>query len=112
MDKPALNADVEASRRRAAELAAQIVDGSVDVLDGSLEMHRLKWLVGVDEDDDDFAAFLLVDSEVDALPIGPQREYWSEEALARKEPDLERARAWARSTVEQECRDIIARFGV
>ena len=112
MDRPALNQDIEDARRKAAELAVRILEGTADVLEASIQMHRLSWLAGVEEDDEDFAAFSVVDSEIDALPIGPQRAYWSAEALARKEPDLERARIWARSAVEEECRSIIARFAV
>jgi hypothetical protein len=111
MDKIALNEDVERNRRKAAQLAVQILDGSLDVLEAAIEMHKLRWWVDVDEDDPDFAAFTLVESEIDALPVGPQRQYWSEDALARKEPELQRSREWARSTVEHECRNIIARFG-
>ena len=112
MDRPALNQDIEDARRKAAELAAGILEGTTDVLEASIQMHRLQWLAGVEEDDEDFAAFSLVDSEIDALSVGPQRAYWSAEALARKEPDLQRARIWARSTVEEQCRRIVARFAV
>ena len=111
MDRPALNEDVAGNRRRAAELASQILAGTVDVLEAAIEMHRLRWQVDVPENDPDFEAFTLVESETDALPIGRQREYWATEALARKESELARSRKWALTTLEQECRNIVARFG-
>ena len=110
MDR-ALNEDVAGKRRRAAALASQILAGTVDVLEAAIEMHRLRWQVDVPENDPDFEAFRLVESETDALPIGTQREHWATEALARKEPELARSREWALATVKQECRNIIARFG-
>ena len=101
---------VAMQRRRVAELARQILDGEIDVLDGSSKIAALRWEVEVEESDQDFLAFVGVESETDHLPIGIAALNWSDEALARKEPALQRARDWAIETVRAECASLVARF--
>src|SRR5262249_27633932 len=50
------------------------------------------------------------DSETDALPFGPVREKWDRSALARLEPELARARDWARDVGDGAFRNVVARF--
>lgn len=69
-------------RRRVAELAHQILSGKIDVLDGSCQMVSLCGEIEIDLDDEDWRAFILVDSETDQLPIGAEAQNWSDEALA------------------------------
>src|SRR5215813_5684852 len=101
---------VAMQRRRVAELARQILAGEVDVLDGSCEIAALSYQLGVEDADQDFLAFRLVESETDNLPIGVEAQNWSAEALMRKEPELRKAREWASQTVRAECANLIARF--
>lgn len=86
---------VAMQRRRAAELARQILDEEIDVLDGSCKIGALRFEVEVDDSDQDFLAFEVVSSETDHLPICDEALNWSDEALARKEPELKQAREWA-----------------
>jgi hypothetical protein len=99
-----------AQRRHVVELARQILAGEIDVLDGSCKIAELRYELEVDPRDEDFMAFVLVESETDHLPIGIEALNWSNEALARKEPELKRAREWAIQTVRVECANLIARF--
>jgi len=102
---------VAMQRRRVAELAQQILSGELDVLDGSSQIAGLRGEIEIDLHDDDIMAFVFVDSETDHLPIGPEAQNWSDEALARKESDLRRAREWAINTVRAECVNLVSRFG-
>jgi hypothetical protein len=102
---------VAMQRRRVAELARDILAGEVDVLDGSARIVSLRDELDIDRDDDDLMAFVVVDSETDALPVGAEALNWSEDALARKQPELERARSWAFDVVHQPCQNLVARFG-
>lgn len=101
---------VAMSRRRVAELARQILNGEIDVLDGSCKIAVLRSEVEVEDRDQDFMAFELVSSETDHLPIGSEALNWSAEALVRREPDLKRSREWAIETVHAECASLVARF--
>lgn len=97
-------------RRRVAELARQILNGEIDVLDGADKILSLRSEVEVEDSDQDFMAFELVSTETDHLPIGLESLNWSDEALVRKEPELKRAREWAIETVRTECASLVARF--
>jgi hypothetical protein len=102
---------VALQRGRVVELAQRILSGDVDVLDGSSQMLRLCGEIDVDFNDEDVRAFILVESETEHLPIGAEALNWSDAALARKEPDVRRARAWATDIVREHCTNLISRFG-
>ena len=97
-------------RRRVADLARRILAREIDVLDGSSQIAQLRYELEIDGKDKDLMAFVLVESETDALPVGAEALNWSNEALIRKEPELRHAREWAFSTVRAECENLIARF--
>jgi hypothetical protein len=103
---------VALQRSRMVVLARQLLLREIDVIDAALAIHRLSAEVGLPEDDPDLLAFALVNSEVDALPVGAQRAYWAEEALRRKEPEMIRARAWTYETVRREAERLIQRLEV
>ena len=97
-------------RRHVAAIAQQILAEEVDIFDASWEIARLRGELEIDFQDDDVTAFVLVVSETDALPVGAEAQNWSEEALARTEPEVRRARDWALNTVRKHCENLIARF--
>jgi hypothetical protein len=101
---------VARQRRRVATLARQILAGELDVLDGSSKIAALRGEIEIALDDDDLMAFVGVVSETDHLPIGAEALNWSDDALARKEPDVRRAREWASKVVRQPCENLLARF--
>src|SRR6266516_1936550 len=110
MDRLSLNECVSSARKRVTDLAAAILSASADVLEASIQIHSLRQRLDVPEQDEDFEAFSLVVSETDTLPIGSQRQFWAEDALARKEPEMAHAREWALSVVEHACCNLIERF--
>lgn len=97
-------------RRHVAAIAQHILAEEVDVFDASWEIARLRGELEIDLQDDDVMAFVLVVSETDALPVGVEAQNWSEEALARKQLEVRRAREWAFTTVRRHCENLIARF--
>ena len=101
---------VAMQRRHVAMIAQQILAEEVDIFDASWEIARLRGELEIDLQDDDVMAFVLVVSDTDALPVGVEAQNWSEEALARKEPEVRRAREWAFNTVRKHCESLIARF--
>src|SRR5664279_2506097 len=86
---------VALQRSRVAALARDILTGNVDVLEAAHEIAHLRWEIEAPDNDAALDLFVGIESETDALPIGEERQHWSSEALARLEPDLQRARAWA-----------------
>jgi hypothetical protein len=102
---------VQSRRQQAAELARGILAGSMPLLEGCHALASLQHAVEAAEQDPDFQTFTLISSECDALPIGSARELWSPEALARVQPELESAIAWATPLAIPACRSIVQRFG-
>ncbi|UTW02945.1 DUF2489 domain-containing protein [Amphritea atlantica] len=82
---------IEKQRKRAVEVANGMLDGSIHYLEGAIELSSLRFEVDLPEDDKDFLAFTGVASEVDHLPIGAPRKYWSQEALDRHEPEIQQS---------------------
>ncbi|WP_160154165.1 DUF2489 domain-containing protein [Microbulbifer sp. ALW1] len=101
---------VEKQRKRAAEVASGMLDGSIHYLEGTIELSSLRFEVDLPEDDKDFLAFSGVASEIDHLPIGNPRQYWSKEALVRHEPEIQESIKWAKEFSLSECKSIVARF--
>ncbi|WP_230707019.1 DUF2489 domain-containing protein [Marinobacter adhaerens] len=97
-------------RKRAVEVASGMVDGSINYLEGAIELSSLRFEVGLPEDDKDFLAFTGVASEIDHLPIGAPRQYWSQEALERHEPEIQQSIRWAKEVSLSQCKSIVARF--
>ena len=102
---------VAAVRKDAAATAAGIVEGTVNVVEGARTLAALRHEAEVDEGDEDFLVFVAIASETDALPFGEVRKHWSVEALARLEPELRSAVAWAMPIAAPACHSIMRRFG-
>ncbi|MCH9690664.1 MAG: DUF2489 domain-containing protein [Gammaproteobacteria bacterium] len=101
---------IEKQRKRAAEVANGMLDGSIHYLEGAIELFSLRFEVGLPEDDKDFLAFTGIASEIDHLPIGTPRQYWSQEALDRHEPEIQQSIKWAKEVSLSECKSIVTRF--
>lgn len=91
-------ANARAARAEAVAVATAVLDGSLSPILGARRLAGLRWQAGVPEDDQAFLTFVAIDSETDALPVGPVREHWATDALVRKEADIARAEAWALTT--------------
>jgi ankyrin repeat protein len=66
--------------------------------------------MSLNNDDQDFQVFMLIDSECDGLPIGSVRQHWAPEALARKESDVQRAERWAMEVGREAFQSLVDRF--
>jgi hypothetical protein len=92
------------------EISGQVLAGRLDHILGARQLVGLRFSVNVPEDDPDFLVFVAIESETDALPFGPVRAQWDRSALASLEPELERARNWAREFGETAFRNVVERF--
>jgi len=105
------SAEVQTARARAAELASRVLAGLESPLVAARELCRLRFSVGLPEDDRDFLTFVGVDSDTDALPVGPARVHWAPEALVAKEDEIARAEKWALQFAGEAFKSIVQRFG-
>ena len=100
---------VEEARRAVGEIAKAMLAGTTPFLTGAREIVARRSLARLD-DDEDMLAFVAIDSETDALPLGPVREHWNTDALRRLESEIARAESWARKVGGEECRNLARRF--
>jgi len=74
-----------------------LLDGRLNFLAGSRRLAALRDEVDVASSDADFATFIAIESCTDAL--------------ARLEPEIQSAQAWAAGVGSDACRSLIAQFG-
>lgn len=96
-------------RRRAGQLAAAIVSGEADILDGCWALGPLLGQAEL-EADPDAEVIGLVCSELEGLPLGSVRTNWAPDALSRVAPKLDSAAAWARRTAMPAIQSVARRF--
>lgn len=100
----------ELVRGKIVSVARAVLDGEVGIITGSRKLRRLGFELG-DETEPDFITFIAVDSETDHLPIGRERENWSEEALRRKDIEVSESESLYRERVLKACERLVERFG-
>jgi hypothetical protein len=101
----------EQAQARAATIATQILAGERGLLEAAHELKGWLWRGGLPDDDPALRAFVLIDSETDALPLGTERQHWEPAALAQKDQEIARAEMWARPFGVEACEDVVRRFG-
>ena len=75
------------------------------------ELLGLMVRLDVPREDPDFATFVLIESETDALPVGPERREWAPDALERLAVDIARSERWARETGDDAFQSVVRRWG-
>lgn len=99
------------NREEAVDTCRKMISGEIDYLIGCRTLSTLAYYVGLEQFDQDFIAFVAVDSETDALPIGSARQYWNPDRLKDLEPKIKEAEEWAKDFSLEKCHSIIKRFG-
>jgi hypothetical protein len=102
---------VTSQRKRAGEIATDILAGRVSMLEGARQLTRLRHEIEVGDDDPDIHAMVLIESETESLPIGAERASWGIRGLTENQPRLLDAEAWAREVGVEACRNLARRFG-
>jgi hypothetical protein len=98
-------------RHNAGRVAASVISGTTNLLDGCLALAPLLAQAELDSDDSDAKAIEFVCSELDGLPLGDFRNRWAPEALDRLAPELESAIAWATPVAMPAIQSLARRFG-
>lgn len=92
---------------RARQIAKKVLAGQYDPLLACRDIVDIRDQLPVISDE---AMMLLraVDSEVDGLPIGPDRAYWDKESLRLKDLQAANYRERVRGLVEEALRELLA----
>jgi hypothetical protein len=101
---------IASNRQKVARIAQDILDGGIGVIEASRLLSPLRFGVGGDEWDPDFLTFVGIDSETDDLPIGPTRQHWAPDALAKKDAEIARCEALYREPAREAASHLVARF--
>jgi hypothetical protein len=90
-----VEARINASRRTVAQLAFDVISGTISPILGARAIVGLRHRVGLAEDDEDFNCIIGIESETDTLPVGSVREHWVPRILTRKGAEIREAEKWA-----------------
>lgn len=110
--RPAVRQIEAEARQSLVALARAMLHGTISYFEGAPKVLDLKNQInGIGDRDEDFDAFVVIQSETDHLPLQKQRHLWSQEALAKLEPEFVKTEEWARTFAARACKDLIVRFG-
>ncbi len=92
-----------------AAVAQGMLCGDIGIVDGCRQLVRLYCRLdeGVDEL---FALIVAVESETEDLPLGEARSQWSEEALSRKDAEVNAYIGQVREVVLEACEALVQRY--
>ena len=98
--------------KEALKIAKKILSGEVDILLGSVKLDSLLNQNLSEEEyyESDFIIIKGVASEVDDLPIGKEREEWSEEALKTKDMKIEEFKSQYGQEVISACHILVNKY--
>jgi hypothetical protein len=103
--------DANQMRSRIGQIARGMLDGSVQYLEGSIELASLRHDVGAYENDPDFMPFVAVLSRIDSLEIDTSRQQWSKGVTPGDELEIQKAVEWAKEFSLSQCKSLAKRFG-
>lgn len=111
MERKPLNGEEHAARRQLTAVLRSMLSGECTYLEAAPWVLHLRSHVGaVGDFDDDFRAFVAINSETDHLPTLATRHLWAEHAVAALEPEIAKLETWAASFANASCRTLLARF--
>ncbi|MFN9806999.1 MAG: DUF2489 domain-containing protein [Betaproteobacteria bacterium] len=110
MDRMSHSQYIDSVRVEAARVAANALSGQVDLLVACIELSCLLARAELAPDDEDARVFMLIESEIDALPIGDVRRHWDAAALEQMQPDVDSATKWAAQIATPALKSVRDRF--
>ncbi len=94
----------------AGRAAADALAGRIHLLEACHALSSLLARADLEPRDPDLAAFVLVSSETDDLPVGSVRDRWDTGALENIQPEIDSAIAWARPIATPALESVVLRF--
>jgi hypothetical protein len=99
-------------QQRIAGVAASMLAGHLGLREGCREIVKLHWgLPDSDIRDDDVMTMLVVDDELETVPMGAARELWAPEALAQRDQRAAKYLDLMREHILRSCQALIAKWG-
>ncbi len=98
---------IEKCRHAAIQVCQDVLAGKRPLISAVRQLRQLLAELGVDDHQDDFVAFVVLDSEADHLPVGPVREQWHPEALALKDKEIAEVEKSYKFEVHEACKRLL-----
>jgi len=95
---------------RARDIAYRVLGGGYDLLAACRELAQLRPCLP-EISDEIMDAFIGVASEVDDLPLGPEREFWAAEKLRVLDEEAAIYRERVRPMIEESLKDLLGSLG-
>jgi hypothetical protein len=96
--------------RRFVHRASEVLAGRASLIGATQELLKLAFQLGLRKGDGIYDDLRLIASETARYPLANKRAFWADEALARLQPDIDRAEVWAREFGLNTCRSIVERY--
>lgn len=93
------------------ETLGQMLGGTVSFIEGSRIVSSRAKAAGYDTLSEPWVAFVAIDSETDAVPVGKVRDLWQPEAVAKQADEWAKAEAWAKQYGEAACLEVLKLLG-
>lgn len=111
LDRPALNEQEQLARQELTCLMRLVLNGHCSYLEAAPRvLHLRSYVGGISEFDDDFMAFIAINSGADHLPLLATRHLWAEHAIKALEPGIAKMEVWAERMAKSSCLALLARF--
>ena len=104
------DAYLQRQRNKMLQFARSLLSGEGEFLLAIRNIAGLLPEIDAGEDAQDFAVFLLVDSESHHLPAGAAKSLYSRDWLRRAELEIQELEAFHRAAVAAACEQIIGKF--
>jgi len=101
---------IDNKRKQVIEITTSMLSGAIEYLDGAIELSSLSVNLNLPADDPDFKVFTAIASDIDHLPVGKSRPYWSKDALDKHAAKIAEATEWAKEISRANCESLITRF--
>jgi hypothetical protein len=100
----------EADCAAIVQCTLDLLEGRRGIIESARVLQRLAFRVR-GEHDADFVVFRGIDSESDALPVGPEREHWAAAVLAREDEKIRSYENQCRPAAVQSARRLMWKYG-
>src|ERR1700744_5299744 len=108
MDRPPLNEAERDAREQLAYLLRLVLSGHCSYLEAAPQVVHLRSRIGgIGDFDDDFRAFVAINSETDHLPTRATRHLWAEHAIKALEPEIARLEVRAAGLARGSCEALL-----
>lgn len=95
-----------AVRQKARDLIAAFLDRQRGAIETARNLIALRDDLG-DECQASLGIFIAIDSETDALPVGPERQHWNTEALLAKDAEIAAAEQHWNDAARRAAKDLL-----